>query len=174
MQNNTLCISTCSGSSDWLDRSSEAFDVIGGEARHIDWRIIRVKLAWSSSIIQRKDLGWDSLRSEVWCTFHSLSVGERGECVWEWDGGVWGGDGGHVGLNMRHLLNQSYPKLQWANAAPSTTTIKTKKTSETIIDRLNVTVYHVHACVRICAHASTSCTYFLHRRLFATFPKQNV
>lgn len=43
-------------SPDWLHRPSKAFDVIGGEARHIDRRIIRVKLAWSSSIIQRKNL----------------------------------------------------------------------------------------------------------------------
>lgn len=95
-----LWISSCSGLSDWLDRSLEGLDVIGGEERHIDWRIIRVKLAWSSSIIQRKDLGWDSLRSEVWCTFHSLRVWElhrNGEgvclcacicvCVWQGGGG---------------------------------------------------------------------------------------
>lgn len=43
------------GPADWPHRPSEAFDVIGGEERRIDRRIIRVKLAWSSSIIQRKD-----------------------------------------------------------------------------------------------------------------------
>lgn len=39
---------------------------------------------------------------------------------------VWSGDGSHVGLNTRHLLNQSHHKTQWTNAASSTTTTKTK------------------------------------------------
>lgn len=87
--------------SDWLDRLLEAFDVIGGEARHIDRRIIRVKLAWSFSIIQRKDLGWDSFRSEVWCTFNSLRVGScteiRNLCMW---GRREGWKGGHTGSDL--------------------------------------------------------------------------
>lgn len=100
---------------DWLDRSSEAFDVIGGEARNIDPRIIRVELARVLFNNSRKGFRWDSLRSEVWCTFHSLRAGELQwsracVCVWGGAGGVAvefralrGGDGGHMSSNMRYL-----------------------------------------------------------------------
>lgn len=145
--------------SDWLDRSLEAFDVIGGEARHIDRRIIRVKLAWSFSIIQRKDLGWDSFRSEVWCTFNSLRVGElhrnqKSVYVRE-EGGV---------ERRSHRLRSMKPIMPCISKLSVLYSM-----FYTLNSTLNTCILHIDLLVFL-----YSCTHFSLWRLFATFLGQNL